>query len=112
MFKLFSIEMVYGPEKLNDHLNDQLSEAPKLSAAINMIKKESWETINNVHELMSSHFLNKLKNNPDMVRKILNIINWLNPQYLTNELRQLQNYLNEIITKNETKKPKNNQIKK
>lgn len=106
------MQMVYGLEKLNDHLNDQLSETPKLSAAINMIKNESWETINSVHELMSSHFLNKLKNNPDMVRKILNIINWLNPQYLTNELMQLRNYLNEILAKNESNKSQNNQTKK
>jgi hypothetical protein len=35
------MQMVYGLEKLNDHLNDQLSETPKLSAAINMIKNES-----------------------------------------------------------------------
>jgi hypothetical protein len=77
-----------------------------------MIKNESWETINSVHELMSSHFLNKLKNNPDMVRKILNIINWLNPQYLTNELMQLRNYLNEILAKNESNKSQNNQTKK
>ena len=104
--------MVYGPEKLNDHLIDQLSETPILSAAINRIKEESWEPINNVHEIMSSHFLNKLKNNPDMVRKILNIINWLNPQYLTNELKQLQKYLNEILTKSETNKPQDNQTKK
>lgn len=106
------MQMVYGLEKLNDQLNDQLSETPKLSAAINMIKNESWETINSVHELMSSHFLNKLKNNPDMVRKILNIINWLNPQYLTNELMQLRNYLNEILAKNESNKSQNNQTKK
>ena len=104
--------MVYGPEKLNDHLNDQLSETPKLTAAINMIKKESWETINNIHELMSSHFLNKLKNNPDMVKKILNIINWLNPQYLTTELKQLQKYLNEILIKNNQDEQQSSQSKK
>ena len=104
--------MVYGPEKLNDHLNDQLSETPKLTAAINTIKKESWETINSVHELMSSHFLNKLKNNPDMIKKILDIINKLNPNFLTNELKQLRNYLNEILAKNESNKPQNNQTKK
>ena len=90
--------MVYGPEKLNDHLNDQLSETPKLSAAIKMIKAESGEIINSVHELMSSHFLNKLKNNPDMVKKILSIINWLNMQDMPYELKQLKNYLNQLIT--------------
>ena len=100
MFKLFSIQMVYGPEKLNDHLNDQLSETPKLSAAIKVIKQETWEYFNDTHELISNHFLNKLKNNPNMAKKILDIINWLPLQYLTPELKELKNRIIKMLKEN------------
>ena len=99
--------MLYGPERLNDHLNDQLSETPKLSAAINLIKKETWESFNDIHELMSIHFLNKLKNNPALAKKILDIINWLNIQYLTPELRDLKNRIVKMSSENNWNKTHN-----
>lgn len=104
--------MVYGLEKLNDHLNDQLSETPKLSAAINLIKRETWENFNDIHELISTHFLNKLKSNPDMVKKILSIINWLNIQGMPEELKQLKNYLNQLVVEEDWKSTNNNRPQK
>ena len=92
--------MVYGPEKLNDHLNDQLSETPKLNAAIKVIKQETWEYLNDTHELINNHFLNKLKNNPNMAKKILDIINWLPLQYLTPELKELKNRIIKMLKGN------------
>ena len=100
--------MVYGPERLNDHLNDQLSETPKLSAAINLIKRETWESFKDTHELLSSHFLDKLKNNPALAKKILDIINWLNIQYLTPELRNLKNRIIQMLSENNWNNSHNN----
>lgn len=99
---------MYGIERYNE----QLSETPKLTAAINLISKESWEYLSNIHELMSSHFLNKLKNNPNMVKKILSIINWLNIQDMPYELRQLKNYLNQLVAEEDWNNTNNNKPQK
>ena len=101
--------MIYGPEKLNDHLNDQLSETPKLSVIIKLLQKEAWESFHNIDELINGHFLDKLKNNPTLATKILEIINWLNTQDLTPELKNLKNCINQILSQNDWNNSQKNQ---